>query len=184
MTVLLDKAGSSSARRKKGSFRKAKAMVVKMKNKRQNKILEIISREAIETQEELIKRLQDEGYNVTQATISRDIKELKLIKSAHGDKYRYVQSVSGEAKKDAKYDSILMETILSVDIAGHMIVIKTYEGMAMAACAAIDAMGWRDIVGSIAGDDTIFAAVRTEEAAKLVARKLCMITTSGKEGHE
>lgn len=149
-----------------------------MKNSRQNTILEIISVEAIETQEELIKRLQERGYNVTQATISRDIKELKLIKSSFdGDKYRYVQSVMTDNKKDAKYANILRETMISVDIAGHIIVIKTYNGMAMAACAAIDAMGMREIVGSIAGDDTIFAAVRTEEAAKNIAKKLCMIMT-------
>lgn len=150
-----------------------------MKNSRQNKILEIISSEVIETQEELISRLREQGYNATQATISRDIKELKLIKaSSQGDTYRYVQSITSDNKKDAKYDNILMQTMVSVDIAGHLIVIKTYNGMAMAACAAIDSMGWREIVGSIAGDDTIFVAVRTEESAKSIARKLCMIMTS------
>ena len=149
-----------------------------MKNSRQNKILEIISNEVIETQEELISRLGEQGYNVTQATVSRDIKELKLIKASYeGDKYRYVQSVISESKKDAKYDNILIQTMLSVDIAGHLIVIKTYDGMARAACAAIDSMGWREIVGSIAGDDTIFVAVRSEDAARTIARKLCMIMT-------
>ncbi len=149
-----------------------------MKNKRQNKILEIISSEVIETQEELISRLREQGYNVTQATVSRDIKELKLIKTtSDGDKYHYVQGVNSENKTDVKYENILMQTVISVDIAGHLIVIKTYNGMAMAACAAIDSMGWREVVGSIAGDDTIFVAVRTEESAKSIARKLCMIIT-------
>ena len=150
-----------------------------MKNNRQNKILEIISNEIIETQEELIKRLQESGFNVTQATVSRDIKELKLYKSSsNGEKYRYVSGIPSDMKKDAKFTNILKETLVSVDIAGHMIVVKTYNGMAMAACAAIDAMGFRDVVGSIAGDDTIFVAVRTEEGTKAVARKLCMIMTA------
>ena len=152
-----------------------------MKNKRQKQILDIISSNVIETQEELIDRLNACGYKVTQATISRDIKELKLVKTATDkNRYRYVKSGSEESKQSVKYDNILYETMVSVDVAGHIVVIKTHNGMAMAAGAAIDAMGWSEIVGSIAGDDTVFVAVRTEEGVKYVYDKLMSVISWGR----
>ena len=152
-----------------------------MKNKRQKQILDIISSNVIETQEELIDRLNACGYKVTQATISRDIKDLKLVKTATDrNRYRYVKSGSEESKQSVKYDNILFETMLSVDVAGHLIVIKTHNGMAMAAGAAIDAMGWNEIVGSIAGDDTVFVAVRTEEGVRYIYEKLNSVLSWGR----
>lgn len=152
-----------------------------MKNKRQKQILDIISSNAIETQEELIDRLNACGYKVTQATISRDIKDLKLVKTATDrNRYRYVKSGSEESKQSVKYDNILFETMVSVDVAGHLIVIKTHNGMAMAAGAAIDAMGWNEIVGSIAGDDTVFVAVRTEEGVRYIYEKLNSVLSWGR----
>ncbi|MBO5744408.1 MAG: arginine repressor [Clostridia bacterium] len=152
-----------------------------MKNKRQKQILDIISSNVIETQEELIDRLNACGYKVTQATISRDIKDLKLVKTATDrNRYRYVKSGSEESKQSVKYDNILFETMVSVDVAGHLIVIKTHNGMAMAAGAAIDAMGWNEIVGSIAGDDTVFVAVRTEEGVRYIYEKLNSVLSWGR----
>ena len=152
-----------------------------MKNKRQKQILDIISSNVIETQEELIDRLNACGYKVTQATISRDIKDLKLVKTATDrNRYRYVKSGSEESKQSVKYDNILYETMVSVDVAGHLIVIKTHNGMAMAAGAAIDAMGWNEIVGSIAGDDTVFVAVRTEEGVRYIYEKLNSVLSWGR----
>ena len=152
-----------------------------MKNKRQKQILDIISSNVIETQEELIDRLNACGYKVTQATISRDIKDLKLVKTATDrNRYRYVKSGSEESKQSVKYDNILFETMVSVDVAGHLIVIKTHNGMAMAAGAAIDAMGWNEIVGSIAGDDTVFVAVRTEEGVRYICEKLNSVLSWGR----
>ena len=87
------------------------------------------------------------------------------------NKYKYVRSGSEEAKQPAKYDKILYETMVSVDVAGQLIVIKTHNGMAMAAGAAIDSMGWNEIVGTIAGDDTVFVAIRTVEAVEEIAKR-------------
>jgi len=152
-----------------------------MKNSRQKQILEIIAAHAIETQEELIERLEACGYKVTQATISRDIKELKLVKTATDkNKYKYVRSGSEEAKQSVKYDKILSETMVSVDVAGQIIVIKTHNGMAMAAAAAIDSLGWSEIVGTIAGDDTLFVAVRTAEAGSVIAEKFASVMSWGR----
>ena len=152
-----------------------------MNNKRQKQILDILSSNVIETQEELIDRLNACGYKVTQATISRDIKDLKLVKTATDrNRYRYVKSGSEESKQSVKYDNILFETMVSVDVAGHLIVIKTHNGMAMAAGAAIDAMGWNEIVGSIAGDDTVFVAVRTEEGVRYIYEKLNSVLSWGR----
>lgn len=152
-----------------------------MKNKRQKQILDIISTEVIETQEELINRLVACGFTVTQATVSRDIKDLKLVKTAvEGNRYKYVRSTGEEAKQSVKFDKILSETMVGVDIAGQIIVIKTHNGMAMAAGAAIDSLGWNDIVGTIAGDDTVFVAVRTAQAVSGIAEKFVAAMSRGK----
>ena len=156
-----------------------------MKAKRQEKIIEIIEQYNIETQDELAEKLAAAGFPTTQATISRDIRELKLTKLAYpGGRQKYIALKNRELHIDKKYKRVLSDAIVNMEAAQNIIVIKTVTGMAMACATAIDSLGIEGIVGTIAGDDTIFAAVRTEEAAKLVARKLCMITTSGKEGHE
>lgn len=138
-----------------------------MKKERQKKIIEIIERYNVETQEELTSKLKDEGYNVTQATASRDIRELNLIKvSVDGISYKYAQSSKEDIKISVKYKNILKETLISADFACHTVVLKTYSGMAQAAAAAIDNMGWNEIVGSVAGDDTILIIMRSDESAK------------------
>lgn len=138
-----------------------------MKKERQKKILEIIERYNVETQEELTAKLGEEGYNVTQATASRDIRELNLIKvSIDGMSYKYAVAPKEDIKISVKYKNILRETLISADFACHTVVLKTYSGMAQAAAAAIDNMGWNEIVGSVAGDDTILIIMRSDESAK------------------
>jgi transcriptional regulator of arginine metabolism len=153
-----------------------------MKNKRHNKIIEIVGSYNIETQDELIDKLRDNGFDVTQATVSRDIKELGLIKAITKDnKYKYaVPSVSTQEiiRISQKYRNIIRETVINVDYAEIIVVIKTYSGMAQAAAAAIDGMGWDDIVGSIAGDDTILVIMRTHEKAQEIARRFKDILNS------
>lgn len=146
-----------------------------MKSKRQNRIFEIITSNDIETQDELIERLRESGYDVTQATVSRDIKELGLVKvSTMDNHYKYAVPASptqDNIKISAKYRNIIKETVISVDGAENLVVVKTYSGMAQAAAAAIDGMGWSEIVGSIAGDDTILVVIRsTERALEFIKR--------------
>ena len=141
-----------------------------MKIKRQNKIVEIIGSGNVETQEELIEKLKREGFDVTQATVSRDIKELGIVKtSGKGSKYKY--SLPHSARHDSrhiseKYKSILRETVIKVDYAINTVVVNTYPGMAAAAAAAIDGIGNENMIGSLAGDDTIFVVMKTEKDAK------------------
>ncbi len=137
-----------------------------MKIKRQSKILELIRSEAIDTQELLAEKLAQNGFNVTQATISRDIRELKITKVSMqngGFRYAVTERVGGETSK--RLVRVLKEGIVSVDYAGNILVIKTLQGMAMAVAAAVDSMEDDDIMGTIAGDDTIFCAVKSEEKA-------------------
>ena len=138
-----------------------------MKRTRQNKILELIDQYEIETQEELGKRLHESGFPVTQATISRDIRELSLTKVAGGNgKPEYAAmdygGVSAPIFSD-RYARVLQDGMVSISQADNLVVVKTVRGMAMAVAAAIDALGLEEIVGSIAGDDTIMCAVRTAE---------------------
>ena len=138
-----------------------------MKNNRQAMILEIVAQENIETQEQLLKCLQDRGVRCTQATISRDIKQLHLIKEPAGQGvYKY--AVSGNRMKlnvAEKLRTIFRESIVSIDYAQNLVVIKTMPGLANGACSALDNMDMADIVGTLAGDDTAFLAMRTTEAA-------------------
>lgn len=137
-----------------------------MKELRHRKILDIISENNVQTQEELISKLREAGFSVTQATVSRDIRELKLVKvSAGGNEYKYAESTHEDIKISAKYRNILKETMASVDYSGNIVVVKTYPGMAQAAATAIDNMGWDDIVGSVAGDDTIIIIMRANNSA-------------------
>jgi len=134
---------------------------------RQNTIIRLIGEKPISTQDELIQELRAHGFDVTQATISRDIKELKLIKKVGaGGKSVYSINKADSDLFQAKYNSILSGALLSADYAQNICVVKTHVGMANAACAALDAMDWDGIVGTLAGDDTIFVCCRTEEKAK------------------
>lgn len=139
-----------------------------MKLQRHAKILELIQEHNIETQEDLTEKLKKAGFTTTQATISRDIKELRLSKvTYHNGKYKYAVSVyDDEIKVSAKYKNILHETIIKADLSSSFAVVKTFPGMANAAAAAIDNMKWDGIVGTLAGDDTLFVAFRTENEAK------------------
>ena len=143
-----------------------------MKRERHTKIIELVSSMDIETQEELARNLKEAGYNVTQATVSRDIRELNLTKvpSSNGrQKYSFMKSDKDHLNE--KYIRILMEGFVSMDMAQNILVIKTVSGMAMAVAAALDAMDCHEIVGSIAGDDTIMCAVRTvEDTTALMGR--------------
>ncbi len=149
----------------------------KMKSKRQVKILELIQKNEIETQEELLDYLKQEGYQVTQATVSRDIRELKLTKVATtGSRQKYAVLSDNSEDLAGKYARIFKDGFVSMDMAQNILVVKTESGMAMAVAAALDAMDCNEIVGSIAGDDTIMCAVRTvEDTAALMARLRRMI---------
>jgi len=133
-----------------------------MKLSRQSKIIELITKHEVETQEELAELLLTAGYPVTQATISRDIRELKLTKVANGaGKQKYTVLRAQEGAPSEKYVRILRDGFISMDMAQNILVVKTVSGMAMAVAAAIDAIHIEGIVGCIAGDDTIMCAVRT-----------------------
>ena len=144
-----------------------------MKTRRQSKIIELIRKYEIETQEELSAYLVKEGFQTTQATVSRDIRELKLTKiSMSNGKQKYaVINDSGEDLTD-KYNRIFRDGFVSMEMAQNILVIKTVSGMASAVCAAMDAMDMKEIVGSIAGDDTIMCAVRTVEDTVAIMKKL------------
>ncbi|MBP0961650.1 MAG: arginine repressor [Oscillospiraceae bacterium] len=144
-----------------------------MKNKRQKKILEIITAKDVETQEELQLLLAEEGFTAAQPTVSRDIQELRLVKAVNDEgKYRYIQS----GNSDARFSNLLLQTIISVDYAMNMVVIKCHTGMAQAACAMIDSMDYPQVLGTIAGDDTIFILLRNEENARQFMQKIKKMT--------
>ncbi len=131
-----------------------------MRYSRQNKILDLIREYEIETQEKLAHLLKEAGYDVTQATVSRDIKELQLIKVlSSGGKYKYALGVSGDASVSDRFVKIFKETIRSVASSGNIIVIKTLTGCANAACEAIDSLNLPHMLGTIAGDNTIMIVV-------------------------
>ena len=138
-----------------------------MKSQRQAKIMEIISNRNVETQEQLLQELQDSGFRSTQATISRDIKELRIIKELTSfGTYRYTtSSAETTGTFSSKLNTIFRECITSYDYAQNMIVIRTLPGLASAAASAIDAMNMSVVVGTIAGDDTVFIVMRDNNAA-------------------
>ncbi len=145
----------------------------KMKVGRQSKIIELITKYEIETQEELAQRLLEAGYHVTQATISRDIRELKLTKvTAERGKQKYIVLNTKETEFTEKYVRVLKDGFLSMDQAQNIMVVKTVSGMAMAVAAALDALHIDGMVGCIAGDDTILCAIRNTEETTLVMDKL------------
>lgn len=144
-----------------------------MKVKRRAKIVEIISNHRVETQEELADRLNQEGFKVTQATVSRDIRDLRLTKVPTSDgkqKYAVLQGEQGGLSE--KYIRILCDGFVSMDMAQNILVIKTVSGMAMAVATALDAMNMQELVGTIAGDDTIMCAVRSVDDTILLMEKI------------
>ena len=144
-----------------------------MKIARHAKIIDLISRNDVETQEELADLLTGEGFRVTQATVSRDIRELKLTKISLNDgrqKYAVMQASRGNMNE--KYLRILKDGFLSMDMAQNILVVKTVSGMAMAVAASIDAMQWPEVAGCIAGDDTIMCANRSVDDTLLVMEKI------------
>lgn len=145
-----------------------------MKKRRLAKILELISNNKIETQEELQAHLLECGFEVTQATISRDIKELRLVKEL-SEEGRYVYSTGAKTVQEdsgLRTSGIFRESVISVDYAVNTVCIKCFSGTANAACAAIDSMKWSGVLGTIAGDDTIFVLCRNEKAARVFTSNL------------
>ncbi len=150
-----------------------KALGKRMKISRQSKIIELINKYDIETQEDLAERLMKDGYNVTQATVSRDIRELKLTKVAvDGGRQKYIVLQKSEPGMSEKYTRVLRDGFVSMDMAQNIMVVKTVPGMAMAVAAALDALQMNSIVGCIAGDDTVMCAIRTTEETVQVMEKL------------
>ena len=144
-----------------------------MKTGRQSKIIESIQKNEVETQEELSEYLVREGYSVTQATVSRDIRELKLTKiSMNNGRQKYAILNDAPDDMSQKYARILRDGFVSMDMAQNILVIKTVSGMANAVCAALDSMQMQEIVGSIAGDDTIMCAIRTVEDTTALMKKI------------
>ena len=144
-----------------------------MKSERQNRILELVSHYEIETQEEMMERLRSEGYKVTQATVSRDLKELKLTKAltAHGT-YRYCIAQGRSHAGNVKLSNAMAESILHVDFSYNNVVLRTYPGMAQAVASAVDAMNMHSILGCVAGDDTIIIVTRDTESSEEISKKI------------
>lgn len=144
-----------------------------MKLKRQRKILDIIENKEIETQDDLVRELNSSGFIVTQATVSRDIREMCLTKTTgKSGKLCYGLPLNRSNTVIEKYDRILKEGFISCATAKNLIVIKTAPGIAMAVAASLDSMEWEEVVGCIAGDDTIFCAVHTDEEAEIVSNRI------------
>lgn len=144
-----------------------------MKKTRHRKIVEIIEKQDVETQEELAGLLKEAGYTVTQATVSRDIRELKLSKVPAGNsRQKYVVLKQDDGHMSDKYIRVLRDGFVSMDMAQNILVVKTVSGMAMAVAAALDALKFPEIVGCIAGDDTIMAAIRTVDETHALMEKI------------
>ncbi|MCI6868391.1 MAG: arginine repressor [Lachnospiraceae bacterium] len=147
-----------------------------MKIGRHAKIVDLIGKYDIETQEELAEYLREAGYRVTQATISRDIRELKLTKIPTNDgKQKYALMQNQSTGMNEKYLRVLKDGFVSMDMAQNILIVKTVSGMAMAVAAAIDAMHWTEVAGCIAGDDTIMCAIRSTDDTIRVMDKIARI---------
>lgn len=145
-----------------------------MKQDRHSMILELINNYSVETQEDLAALLKENGYNVTQATVSRDIKQLRLVKVASdGGVYKYASPKDNHTYEvDEKQRIILMQSVKHVESAQNIVVVSTLAGMAQAAASVLDCMNIKEIVGSIAGDDTIMCVTKTSESAKTLTEKI------------
>ena len=144
-----------------------------MKSKRQDLIIDIVTNKEIETQEELIAELRSAGCDVTQATVSRDIRELKLIKvtTGHGG-FRYTVPKNKDSNINVRFSTALAESIISADYSFNIVVIKTYPGLANAIATGFDAMNLSSVLGCVAGDDTIIAVTRDLEASMEICDKI------------
>ena len=144
-----------------------------MKSERQRAIVELLRARHIETQSELALALQELGFSVTQATVSRDIREMRLVKTAAAEGgYKYALPEPEGKSVNERMIRILKDSLLEVDHAGHMVVVKTLSGAANSAAEALDSMEWPEILGSIAGDNTLFMVARNEEDAEAVATRI------------
>ena len=154
-----------------------------MKQNRHQKIAELIAEYEIETQEELAEKLREAGFAVTQATISRDIRQMHLSKVPTGSgRQKYVILRPENGAMSDKYIRVLKDAFISMDMAQNILVMRTVSGMAMAVAAALDAMHFKELVGCIAGDDTVFCAVRSTDDAMVVMEKLRRALSGGKNG--
>ena len=141
-----------------------------MKKHRQEKMLELISKYEIDTQDELIERLRESGFEVTQATVSRDIRELKISKMTTGKgTYRYVLPKQSISTSNMKFNSALIDALISADYACNIVVLKTHAGLANALAVGLDSMHLENILGCVAGDDTILLVSRSEDSARKIA---------------
>lgn len=137
-----------------------------MKSRRHSKILELIKEYDIETQEELLGYLKESGFDVTQATISRDIKELRLVKTlTRNGRYKYTAGNEGAGELSAKFVSLFSDSVLSVQAARNLVVVRTQTGMAQAVCAVLDAAYPQSFIGTLAGEDTILIVCAQDEIA-------------------
>ena len=140
---------------------------------RQLKLIEIINKNEIETQEALAEALRNEGYLVTQATVSRDIKDLGLIKVMTPNKtYKYAQPASTEQKSSGKMLNLFRECVISIDYAGHLIAIKTVSGCANSAATLVDKLNFPEVMGCVAGDDTILVVIKDQQKIVPIVEKL------------
>ena len=144
-----------------------------MKSNRQNAIIELIEKFEIETQEDMISRLRSLGYEVTQATVSRDIRELKLTKvlTSHGT-YRYVKNRGNHHEGNIKLNHAVVDSIVKVDYSANIVVLKTYPGLAMAVASGVDALNLSNVLGCIGGDDTIMIVTRNEETSAQISENI------------
>lgn len=151
-----------------------------MKTRRHAKILEIINEYAVDTQEELLTHLKEAGFDVTQATVSRDIKELRLIKAlGHDGTYRYSTVKVEKDTISAKFHSLFSDAVINIDYAGNIVVVRCLPGMAQAACAALDAMQWGSVVGSLAGEDTFICITKDENRSVDLVTELKKLMKNG-----
>ncbi len=151
-----------------------------MKSSRQKKILEIINRHHVETQDDLIDKLMLEGFSVTQATISRDIRELQLSKILTGKgSYRYVAPKKEDLVAGMKINAALVDSITGVDYAQNLVVVHTFPGLAQAVAAGIDNLAIAEVLGCVAGDDTIFIAAKSDSAAKSISERIHVMMKAG-----
>ena len=135
-----------------------------MKTQRHAKMREIIHTHPVDTQEELLKWLRDCGYEVTQATVSRDIKELRLIKTLDSNgRYRYSTVRLESDSMSSKFHSLFSDAVMGIDYAGNLVVVKCLSGMAQAVCAGMDSLHWDQVIGTLSGDDTFICITKDEE---------------------
>ena len=147
------------------------------KSFRQKKIQEIVEHHVVETQEDLAEHLRRAHIAVTQATVSRDIKELRLVKAPTGDgRSRYAFPSESGARRESRLESLFADAVTGVDESGNIVVLRTLPGMANAVASALDTAKWAEIIGTVAGDDTILAVVKPETAAPSVAKRMRRLT--------